>query len=246
MPPRPEAQRSSLPARSPVPAQRSAPVRRRVGAAAIRRRRILAGLLLTTLLVGALTPLTPVPWWAPVLLLVVTVADLVHLRVQVRRSREVDRTRKAVRQSVRSRLMRFDALDRLMTVRREMAEDRAAEEARWAATEEALRVEREAEERRGRRAGRRLAAGAGAAADVRQQADGTSPRPRDRPHPSRRLERGPAAGRPGRAAAVRPALRAAPRAGQHVRSVDDADDADGQLDAIIAASRGERLTPGVW
>ena len=82
------------------------------------------------------------------LLLAVTVADLVHLRVQVRRSREVNRTRKAVRQSVRSRLMRFDALDRLMTVRREMAEDRAADEARWAAAEEADRLEREAEERR--------------------------------------------------------------------------------------------------
>ncbi len=114
----------------------------------MRRRRILAGLLLGSLLVGALTPLTPVPWWVPVLLLAVTVADLVHLRVQVRRSREVSRTRKAVRQGVRSRLMRFDALDRLMTVRREMAEDRAAEEARWAAAEEADRIEREAEERR--------------------------------------------------------------------------------------------------
>ena len=148
MPPRPEPARSDLPARSRVPAQRSAPVRRPVGAAAMRRRRILAGLLLVSLLVGALTPLTPVPWWVPVLLLAVTVADLVHLRVQVRRSREVNRTRKAVRQSVRSRLMRFDALDRLMTVRREMAEDRAADEARWAAAEEADRLEREAEERR--------------------------------------------------------------------------------------------------
>ena len=148
MPPRPDAPRNSLPARSRVPAQRSAPARRRVGAAALRRRRILAGLLLVSLLAGALTPLTPVPWWVPVLLLAVTLADLVHLRVQVRRSREVSRTRKAVRRSVRSRLMRFDALDRLMTVRREMAEDRAAEEARWAAAEEADRVEREAEERR--------------------------------------------------------------------------------------------------
>jgi hypothetical protein len=148
MPPRPEPAPSSLPERGRVPAQRSAPVRRRVGTAAIRRRRILAGLVLTTLVVGLLTPLTPLPWWAPVLLPVVTLADLVHLRVQVRRTRELSRTRHAVRRSVRSRLMRFDALDRLMTVRREMAEDRAAEEARWAETEEALRLEREAEERR--------------------------------------------------------------------------------------------------
>ena len=144
MPPRPEPE----PAPSRVPAQRSAPAGRRIGTAAMRRRRILAGLLLITAIVAALTPLTPVPWWAPVLLLVITLADLVHLRVQVRRSREVTRTRKAVRSSVRSRLSRFDALDRLMTVRREMAVDRAAEEARWAAAEEADRLEREAEERR--------------------------------------------------------------------------------------------------
>jgi hypothetical protein len=81
-------------------------------------------------------------------LLVLTLADLVHLRVQVRRSREVTRTRQAVRRSVRSRIMRFDALDRLMSVRRELAEERAAEEARWEAAEEALRLDREAEERR--------------------------------------------------------------------------------------------------
>ena len=200
-----------------MPAQRSAPVRRRVGAAAIRRRRILAGLLLITLVVGALTPLTPVPWWAPVLLLVVTVADLVHLRVQVRRSREVDRTRKAVRKSVRSRLMRFDALDRLMTVRREIAEDRAAEEARWAATEEALRVEREAEERR-----------------VAEQAAGWQPVPVPLPtYVSKPMAPRRAAAidltRPGAWSeaqlpgarverALRPALRAAPGAGEHVRS----------------------------
>jgi hypothetical protein len=114
----------------------------------MRRRRILAALLLVTLLIAAVTPLTPVPWWAPVLLLLLTVADLVHLRVQVRRSREVTRTRAAVRRSVRSRIMRFDALDRLMSVRRELAEERAAEEARWEAAEEVLRLDREAEERR--------------------------------------------------------------------------------------------------
>jgi hypothetical protein len=153
MPPRPEPAPSTLPTRSrtrtSIPVQRSAPVRRpRIGAAATRRRRILAALVLVTLLTATLTPLTPVPWWAPVLLLVLTVADLVHLRVQVRRSREVTRTRQAVRRSVRSRIMRFDALDRLMSVRRELAEERAAEEARWEVAEEALRLDREAEERR--------------------------------------------------------------------------------------------------
>ena len=149
MPPKPEPAPSSLPNRTRIPAQRSAPVRRpRIGAAAMRRRRILAALVLVTVLTAVLAPFTPVPWWAPVLLLVLTVADLVHLRVQVRRSREVTRTRQAVRRSVRSRIMRFDALDRLMSVRRELAEERAAEEARWEAAEEALRLDREAEERR--------------------------------------------------------------------------------------------------
>ena len=150
MPRRPAAPQRTLPARTPLPTQRTVAARRtrRPTSASVRRRRILAGLLLSTLVAGALTPLTPVPWWAPVLLLVLTVADLVHLRVQVRRSREVTRTRQAVRRSVRSRIMRFDALDRLMSVRRELAEERAAEEARWEAAEEALRLDREDEERR--------------------------------------------------------------------------------------------------
>jgi hypothetical protein len=233
MPPRPEAPPSSLPARSPVPAQRSAPVRRRVGKAAIRRRRILAGLLVTTLLVGALTPMTPVPWWVPALLLLVTVADLVHLRVQVRRSREVSRTRKAARQGVRSRLMRFDALDRLMAVRREMAEDRAAEEARWAATEEVMRVEREAEERR-----------------AAEQAAGWQPVPVPLPTyvskpmaprraPSIDLTRPGAwseAQLPGARVEQQPFDQHSERRPVQASMsalVDDADDADGQLDAII-------------
>ena len=162
MPRRPQAPRRTLPARTPIPAERPASARvsrpatpapargrsRRLSRAAVRRRRILAGLLLTSLVVAALAPLTPVPWWMPVLTLAVTLADLVHLRLQVRRSREVDRTRQAVRRSMRSRLTRFDTIDRLMSVRREMAEERAAEEARWAAAEEAERQLREEEERR--------------------------------------------------------------------------------------------------
>ncbi len=226
MPARPEAPRSSLPTRSPLPApagrgpapahRTSAPVRRRVRAAAIRRRRILAGLALTTLLLALLTPVTPVPWWAPVLLLVVTVADLVHLRVQVRRSHEVSRSRQAVRRSVRSRIMRFDSLDRLMSVRRELAEERAAEDARWAAAEEAMAAERAAEERR--------------AAD---EAAGWSPVPVPLPTYVNK----PMAPRP----APRPA--AEQPFDQHVETVvvpasmsalvDDAEVADDQLEAII-------------
>ncbi len=150
MPPRPAPPRRTLPARSPLPAQRTAPVRRprRASSAAVRRRRILAGLLLSTFVATVLAPLTPVPWWAPVLLLVLTVADVAHLRAQVRSSRQVSRSREAVRRSMASRLMRFDSFDRLMSVRRELAEERAAENARWVAAEEADRRVREEEERR--------------------------------------------------------------------------------------------------
>jgi hypothetical protein len=113
--------------------------------------------------------------------------------------------------------MRFDALDRLMSVRRELAEERAAEEARWEAAEEAARLDREAEERRVA-AEARVEAGPGAAADVRQQADGTPSDP----------------GPPGRDRAVRPApdTRAVPASMSGPggrRGV-----ADDQLEAIIA------------
>jgi hypothetical protein len=150
MPRRPAAPQRTLPARTPLPTQRTATVRRtrRPTSASVRRRRILAGLLLSTFVATLLTPVTPVPWWLPVALLVLTVADIVHLRAQVRSSREVSRSREAVRRSMRSRLTRFDALDKLMSVRRELAEERAAENARWAAAEEAERRVREEEERR--------------------------------------------------------------------------------------------------
>jgi hypothetical protein len=150
MPRRPAPPQRTLPARSPLPSQRTATVRRtrRPTSAAVRRRRILAGLLLSTFVATVLTPLTPVPWWAPVVLLVATLVDVAHLRAQVRSSREVTRSREAVRRSMRSRLTRFDALDKLMSVRRELAEERAAENARWAAAEEAERRVREEEEQR--------------------------------------------------------------------------------------------------
>jgi hypothetical protein len=108
----------------PVPAQRARttrttrPVRRSV---AIRRRRVLAGLLLTTLVTSVAAPLSPVPWWAPLAGLGLVIAYLVHLRLQARSTRELTRTRAAVRKRSRSRLMRFDTVERLMTVRRELA-----------------------------------------------------------------------------------------------------------------------------
>lgn len=145
MPPRPEPRRS-------VPAQRSSRRRAAHSSATVRRRRVLAGLLLTTLVTTLVTPLSPVPWWGPLVALGATICYLVHLRMQARSNRFVSRTRQAVRKRSRSRIMRFDAVERLMAVRRELAEERAAEERRWQEAEEAERLVREAEEKRRREA----------------------------------------------------------------------------------------------
>lgn len=145
MPPRPEPRRS-------VPAQRSSRRRAAHTSATVRRRRVLAGLLLATLVTTLVTPLSPVPWWGPLVALGATICYLVHLRMQARSNRFVSRTRQAVRKRSRSRIMRFDAVERLMAVRRELAEERAAEERRWQEAEEAERLVREAEETRRREA----------------------------------------------------------------------------------------------
>lgn len=149
MPPRPRTSGPSLPARTPLPAQRPAAVgaSRRAAAAPVRRRRILAALLLATLVAALLAPLTPVPWWVPVLELVATLGYVAHLRAQVRRGREAGPSRATVRAGMAARRTPLDALDRLRSVRRELAEERAAENARWAAAEEAERALREEEER---------------------------------------------------------------------------------------------------
>jgi hypothetical protein len=99
---------------------------RRVAPLAMRRRRILAGLVLTTLVVSVATPFTPLPWWAPVGLLVVTVADVVHLRIQARRLGDVTRTRASVRRRTRLRLRRFDSVERIVASRQTLAQERAA------------------------------------------------------------------------------------------------------------------------
>lgn len=145
MPPRPEPRRS-------VPAQRSSRRRAAHSSATVRRRRVLAGLLLATLVTTLVTPLSPVPWWGALVALGATICYLVHLRMQARSNRFVSRTRQAVRRRSRSRIMRFDAVERLMAVRRELAEERAAEERRWQEAEEAERLVREAEEKRRREA----------------------------------------------------------------------------------------------
>jgi len=115
MPPRPEA--------APVVPRAAA---RRRGSLAVRRRRILAALLLTTLGTTVLTPLTAVPWWLPVAMVLATVADVVHLRIQARRLSDVTRSRKSVRRRVRSRWRRFDSVERINESRETLARERAA------------------------------------------------------------------------------------------------------------------------
>ena len=152
MPPRPaeaagpaRTRRSGRPGGSADPV----PVRgRRVGSVAVRRRRVLAALLLATVLVAAAAPLTPVPWWGALVGVAAVLGYLVHCRLQARTRHQLHRARVAVRQRSRSRLMRFDAIERLMTVRRELAEERAAEQRRWEEAEAAERAVREEEERR--------------------------------------------------------------------------------------------------
>ena len=139
MPPRPADPRTS---------RSGSRTRRPVPSVTYRRRRILAGLLLATLVVSAVAPLTPIPWWGPLVAVVVLLGYLVHCRLQARSRTQVSRTRAAVRKRSRSRLMRFDAIERLMTVRRELAEERAEEERRWQEAEEAEQRLREEEERR--------------------------------------------------------------------------------------------------
>jgi hypothetical protein len=153
MPPRPDAapgdnRREFRRTSAPLPAQRTRPRRPAVSPVAMRRRRVLAALMMATLVTAVTVPLTPVPWWAPLLGIVAIVAFLVHCRLQARTRREVSRTRDAVRKRSRSRLLRFDAIERLMQVRREMAEERAAEEQRWLEAEQAEERLREEEAKR--------------------------------------------------------------------------------------------------
>jgi hypothetical protein len=138
MPKRAEPAPTSRPARPRTAASRHA------RSLAIRRRRILAGLLLVTVLSAILTPITAVPWFVPMALLLVTAADVVHLRLQARRSGDVSRTRDSVRRRTRSRLRRFDAVERLLEARGER--QAAAEAAEAADIAEAARLLAEAAE----------------------------------------------------------------------------------------------------
>jgi hypothetical protein len=156
MPPKPEPAARPAPrsvARATEPSQRRPSQRnasQRSASMAIRRRRVLAALVLLTLGVAAVTPVTPVPWWVPLVGALATLVDLAHLRVQQRRRRELTRNRHAVRKRLRSRLRRVDSAQRLAEARQLLAQRRTAAEAErveaeWAAHETARReAERDA------------------------------------------------------------------------------------------------------
>lgn len=136
-PPRPASSTDPvMSSRTRTPRPANSPRERSI---AIRRRRVLAALVLLTLTLTIATPVSPVPWWAPGLLLLVVVGDLVHLRMQERRRAELHRTRHAVRRRTRSRLRRFDSAERIVEARKVLAEKRAAAEAEQIATERAAR-----------------------------------------------------------------------------------------------------------
>lgn len=245
----PQGRRASSGAAAELPAQRTRPARRGLRTTSpvtVRRRRVLAGLLLTLLVALALTPLSGLRWWAPVLVLVTVVGYLVHCRLQARTRSAVSRTRQSVRKRSRSRLMRFDAIERLMTVRRELAEERAADEIRWQESEqrmEDVRRETEAEHRRTEHRRQEAAAGWSPVAVPLPTYVTKPPAPRrastiDLTNPGAWTEAqlarrdddapAPAAANPAEPAAMHPAAPA-------VMSglLDDAEAAEDQLDAII-------------
>jgi hypothetical protein len=146
-PERPRRRRTPMPATDVRPrTSRPVSVARRTTARerslAVRRRRVLAALVLLAVAVAAATPLTPLPWWVPVVLVLVTLGDLLHLRMQERRRVQRTRDREKVRRRTHSRLQRVDSAERLEVARRMLAERRAAAEAErveaeWAAHEAA-------------------------------------------------------------------------------------------------------------
>jgi hypothetical protein len=145
-PERPRRRRTPVPATEVRPPSRPVSVPRRTSARerslAVRRRRVLAALVLLAVAAAVATPLTPLPWWVPVVLVLVTLGDLLHLRMQERRRAQLSRDREKVRRRTHSRLQRVDSAERLEVARRMLAERRAAAEAErveaeWAAHEAA-------------------------------------------------------------------------------------------------------------
>jgi hypothetical protein len=104
------ARRTPSPARSgSVPSLGATPaVRSRLAA---RRRRLLLALTLSTVLLAGVAALGNLPWWSPLVGVVLLTLFLVHLRLQTRRAADVDRRRRSLTRSVQSRQRRRDRED---------------------------------------------------------------------------------------------------------------------------------------
>jgi hypothetical protein len=79
------------------------PVRSRVAA---RRRRLLLALTLSTLLLAGVAALGSVPWWSPLVGVVLLTLFLVHLRLQARRVAVVDRHRRSLTRAAQAQQRR--------------------------------------------------------------------------------------------------------------------------------------------
>jgi hypothetical protein len=78
---------------------------------AARRRRLLLALTLSTLLLAGVAGLGNLPWWSPLLGVMLLTLFVVHLRLQARRAAAVDRRRRALTRSAQSQQLRRDRED---------------------------------------------------------------------------------------------------------------------------------------
>ena len=92
---------------------------------AARRRRMLLSLTLSTMLLAGVAALGSLPWWSPLIGVLLATLFIVHLRQQARRSLLVDRRRQSLTRSAQSRQRRRDREDWVRRAReRRAAEDR--------------------------------------------------------------------------------------------------------------------------
>jgi Ca2+/Na+ antiporter len=78
---------------------------------AARRRRMLIALTLSTMLLAVVAALGNLPWWSPLVGVALVTLFVVHLRMQARRSRLVDRRRRSLTRSAQSQQRRRDRED---------------------------------------------------------------------------------------------------------------------------------------
>ena len=146
---------------------------------AARRRRMLLALTLSTMLLAGVAALGNLPWWSPLIGVVLVTLFVVHLRKQARRSLLVDRRRQSLTRSAHSRQRRRDREDWVRRAReRRVVESRNDHE--FVADVAPV-------------GSRCLGAGARTSADLRHRAQGRAACSRHRPHHARSLDVGPAA-----------------------------------------------------